>query len=500
MIAMPIKNKEHLTARQWVVLSLILLLGLVMRLSLLGKQSLWLDEMTSILVSQAPLIDVFQGRVFDNFSPPLYYVLLKMWGYLIPLDEIGLRLFSALIDFCNILLFWLLARHLFSPWRCLSAVAAYAFSPFLLYYAQEGRMYALLVFWVLIYSLTCMKIFIHERAIYRWSFLSGIILALGVYTHYYFAFFAIGLNLLALLFCRRSKVHIVAILCAGLCGIALFSPWIHIVSTLAHSGGQSFRVFNLLVLPYAVFRFIVGYAVFPLNMGIKADRVNEIIRHAPHIIVVFSVVILMLKEAVACKESEGRKVAASLLWLGLAPLLIAALISTRTPMLSERYLIVSLPFFILLLVSNVKLTGNRAVIVVFFSLLVWGNMNYFFSPSFGKAQWHDAAYFVADRAANSDLILIDPDYSTAVLKFYMNKSRRGQELLANVKPERRFSDLASSLDSDKKVILVSSGYKIGRGVEAELKRYLTLNDTKIFPLETGIVVSSWGIPGGMIKQ
>jgi hypothetical protein len=192
---------------------------------------------------------------------------------------------------------------------------------------------------------------------------------------------------------------------------------------------------------------------------------------------------------------------ASLAWIGLAPAFIAVLISIRSPMLSERYLIVSMPFFILLLFSYVRLTGSRVVLIMFFSLLAWGNFSYFFSPHFGKAQWRDAARFVADRAVRSDLILVDPSYSAVLFKHYLNKSQRGQELLYQVNSAGRVNEsgFPGDLDSYEKVILVSSGYYIGRGIETELARHRNLIDKKIFPLETGIVVSTWGKQGGTIK-
>ena len=68
----------------------VLMLGLVVRLIGLGHQSLWLDEMTSIQIASMPLGQILIGRGFDNHTPPLYYVLLHLFGQITPLTELGL--------------------------------------------------------------------------------------------------------------------------------------------------------------------------------------------------------------------------------------------------------------------------------------------------------------------------------------------------------------------------------------------------------------------------
>lgn len=495
-----IQKTAFLSRKQRVVLAGIFIAGFLLRVAWLDKQSLWLDEMTSILVSQAPLMDILQGRVFDNHTPPLYYVLLKLWGVFAPLDEIGLRLFSALVDAGSLFLFWLLGRRLFAPPRALLAVAAYAFSPFLIYYAQEGRMYSLMVFWVLGYSLLFLRMLSSEGRACYWVFATGIVLALGVYTHYYFAFFAVGLNFLGACLYLRTPRRLWGIFVAGAVGVVLFIPWLHIVAQLTHTEGQSFREFVFLVLPYSVFRFVVGYAVFPLNLGTKVDYMGEIIRNLPSIIVVFGIIAFMVKDALLGKNLEERRLAVSLAWLGLAPALIAILVSIKFSLISERYLLVGMPFFILLLFSQVHLTGRKVVPALFFALLAWGDFAYFFSPDFGKAQWRDAASFVAQTASDSDLIVTDPSYAMPILEYYLKRDADGSRLLGNLVPAGSVQPGSPVFGEPEGVILISSGYKIGSGADLTLGRYRKLKETKVFPLETGIVVSSWGKKFGSVKK
>ncbi len=182
---MQLNNKQELVPRPyWFVL--VAILGLAIRLIGMGRQSLWLDEMTSIQVAGEPLYKILKGQVFDNFTPPLYYVLLHFWGSIVPLTETTLRLPSALIDFCNIFLLMALCRHYISRISTFVVVSAYAISPFMLYYAQEGRMYTLVVFFAMVYCLALERIVRTERHLMVWTAVSGVVLALGVYTHYYF--------------------------------------------------------------------------------------------------------------------------------------------------------------------------------------------------------------------------------------------------------------------------------------------------------------------------
>ncbi len=481
------------------IVSMLFLAGAALRFTCLGRQSLWIDEMTSISLSSVPLLDLLTGKVFDNHTPPLYYLLLKVWGRFMVLDEVGLRSFSALVDCLNIVLFYFISKKFLPPNRLYLCLGAYVFSPFLIYYAQEGRMYSLLVFWVLVYSIFIWKMLSTETKILPWSLAVGSVIACGVYTHYYFAFFAIGTYVVAFHLRKRSPKHLRALIIAGVLSVVLFSPWISVVSGLAQSGGQIFRRFDLMVLPYAFFRFVAGYAVFPLNLGVKDERFAQILKNLPVIILTFSAVFWLLKDSIFRPDPLLKKLVLPLLVILSVPILVPLLISTKTPILSERYLIVCIPPFYMLLFLGNSAALRKTVLLMLFTVFLLGDFAYFFSSSFGKAQWRQCAGFVSRAASESDLIMFNPEFSSTIFKFYFSKTVRGKELLS--KSSFGYGGrMAGSPEDNRRIILISSGYRIGNGIEENLASRMDLIEKKTFPLETGIVVSIWDKRGERINE
>jgi len=83
----------------------------------------------------------------SDTSPPLYYLLLYAWTRLCGTSDAALRLFSVLWAMACFPLLWSLTRRIDSRHAAWVALTLFAAAPAALYYAAEGRMYALT--WVL---------------------------------------------------------------------------------------------------------------------------------------------------------------------------------------------------------------------------------------------------------------------------------------------------------------------------------------------------------------
>lgn len=403
----------------WPWFASVIALGFVLRMIGLSHQSLWLDEMTSIQVASSPLKLIWSGQIFDNHTPPLYYILLHLWGTIVTLNEFGLRLFSTCIDVLNIVLLQSLCFEFFSKRISLLIVSAYAFSPFMLYYAQEGRMYTLAVFFALLYAFTITRLIKAKTNWLLWSILAGTVLAMGVYTHYYLAFYAVGVFTAALFVVRRSHRQILSIVLSGLIGVLLFVPWIPVVLQLGGSEGQTFRTYTYSMIPYALFRFVIGYAVFPLNTQVKEQFLRSVIAHAPYLFAVFATLALLAWNMFQTVKLRDRMSAAAI-WVLAVPTVLGLLASLKVPMLSERYLIVSFPAFLFLCLAFQDFSRIQSMLAVglFFLMLLVGNIAYFYNPNFGKAQWREAAHFVQDSSNKDDVIVFHSGFVEDVFRYY----------------------------------------------------------------------------------
>ncbi len=121
--------------RQWFPLGLILLLAGGLYLYQLGAESLWSDEIISILDAEALPKIVKKER-------PLYYPLLRLWMFF-GTSDVWLRGLSVLFGLGSVLTIYLLGKKLFSKSTGLLAALLLALSPLFIFHFQEVRMYGL---------------------------------------------------------------------------------------------------------------------------------------------------------------------------------------------------------------------------------------------------------------------------------------------------------------------------------------------------------------------
>ena len=121
-----------------------------MRVYRLGDQSLWYDEAVTAQVAAQGIAELTRWTA-DDIQPPLYYYAVAGWTRLAGRGEWALRFPSAAFGVLTVALLAAAARRLFGRGRAgqvaaLAAALLAALSPLYVYYAQEARMYTLLVF------------------------------------------------------------------------------------------------------------------------------------------------------------------------------------------------------------------------------------------------------------------------------------------------------------------------------------------------------------------
>jgi hypothetical protein len=132
-------------AARWatVLLSVLTLVGALLRAWQIGDKSLWIDEAFSVWVARQPLAQGVSWLPRIDQHPPLYYALLHLWLGLGD-GPAAVRLLSALTSTLNIPVLYALGACLLGRKAGLLAATVLALSPFHVYLAQEARMYALL--------------------------------------------------------------------------------------------------------------------------------------------------------------------------------------------------------------------------------------------------------------------------------------------------------------------------------------------------------------------
>jgi mannosyltransferase len=117
----------------------------LLRFSTLHTQSYWYDEAVTVDILRRSFGGMLSGVAHSESTPPLYYVVAWAWSKLFGTSETGLRSLSAAVGTATVPVAFAAARTFVGRRSSLVASALVAVSPFLVWYSQEARAYALLV-------------------------------------------------------------------------------------------------------------------------------------------------------------------------------------------------------------------------------------------------------------------------------------------------------------------------------------------------------------------
>jgi uncharacterized membrane protein len=143
-------NKNSKKIKLNFILIAILTLAAILRFYHLGFQSPWLDELSTLKVSDPDL-------TFDNTDllvmtregfPHLYFLSLKFLSIVFGHTILTLRLFSAIFGLLSIYVTYLLNKELINEKAGYISAILIAVNGFHIYHSQEARAYTLLVFFI----------------------------------------------------------------------------------------------------------------------------------------------------------------------------------------------------------------------------------------------------------------------------------------------------------------------------------------------------------------
>jgi mannosyltransferase len=182
--------------------ALITALAALLRFATIGRQSFWYDETVTVWLVGKPFGTMLTAIPSSESTPPLYYVITWVWVRLFGVGEAGVRSLSALAGTLTVAVAYAAGRRLVSHRAGLIAAALAAVSPFLVWYSQEARAYALVAFF------SALSVLLAARAreaattpaIAGWALSASFALA----THY-FAVFLVTAEALWLLLAHRHR-------------------------------------------------------------------------------------------------------------------------------------------------------------------------------------------------------------------------------------------------------------------------------------------------------
>ncbi len=174
-------------------LLLVLLLAAGLRFYRLDTQSFWSDEGNAIRAAQRSIPLVIAAARGD-IHPPGYYLLLHFWRIPTGDSEFAVRALSVYIGLLTVALTGRLGRRMLGHGVGVGAAFLAAVSPLAVYYSQEARMYSLLGLISVASTDLLWSLFRRPRPLT--GLLYALVVAAGLYVHYFFPFILVAHNLL----------------------------------------------------------------------------------------------------------------------------------------------------------------------------------------------------------------------------------------------------------------------------------------------------------------
>ena len=409
-------------ARSWsaplhyAALAAIVLAGAWLRLTALSRQSLWFDEIDVVVRAQRPFQDVLHTFVAAGENGPLYNVLLAVWMRVAGVSEIAVRFPSAVAGVLALPLIYVLGRRLAGPTTGLFAAGLLSISPYHVWYSQEAKMYAFLVLLALGSTLLLVEALLRNRP--RWWVAYALVTTLMFYTHVasVLVFAGQALYLLATRRCWRGRergwLAAAAVLTLPYLPIALWA--LRVVS-----GGVS------------TWQPDVGLweAVHILGVKFAVNRSEPDIERRGALLYAGLVVVGILVWARQRRPERWWL----LLLSGAATLVVGLyLVSLRQSVFADRYAIVALPAYLLLIAAATAwlVRGRRSWPLGLFALsalvlCAWTPLrDVNRSGQAEKEDWRSAYADIAARAQPGDVLVIHPGYLVTTRAYYAQREPR----------------------------------------------------------------------------
>ncbi|HYC83048.1 MAG TPA: glycosyltransferase family 39 protein [Candidatus Paceibacterota bacterium] len=461
--------------RDWIILSGMMALILLLSGLFFANQSLRLDEAQSLWQTSRTPLGILR-IIAEDVHVPFYHLILHFWQQFLGSSVIIARFLSLTFFMLSVPAMYYLCRLAYSRSFALFTTLLIAVSPFLNWYGNEIRMYSLLTFVTILNQYFFLRIY-KQAGSGNWIFY-GLTAVFGIFTHYFFGLMlatqAIFFFLYSDRFPRKSLSRFASVAIA----IAItFVPWIFYVQSMGAAGNTkpsipeptSINVFNT----FSHFLF-----------GFQNDTINTIL------VSMWPLTVILGFLAVG----KGKKLTAETMYFILSvivPIAAVFILSiTYRPLYLSRYLILTLPslyIFISWIFStyspSVSKVAKSALLLVMFTTLTVQAVS---ATNPVREDYKDVAARLNAETKPQDIVIVTSPFTIYPLEYYY----RGHSKIATLPlwdryqvgpipafDESQLPNQVDQLKSHHKRAFVVMSYD--QGYHDKIKHYLDNNFKKL---------------------
>ncbi|SCL75645.1 oligosaccharyl transferase, archaeosortase A system-associated [Methanoculleus chikugoensis] len=386
------------------------LAGFLLRFYNLAGNSLWLDEAATLTFARQSLLGIWGSTAGGEFNPPLFYWLehgMLFFGE----SEFVLRFLPALFGVLTIPVIYYIGSEFRDRNVGLIAAALLTFSPFHIFYSQEARAYAPMLFFfsfALLFYVRANR----SNETRSWA-LFGFFSAIAFWMHFY-AIVPVAVLVLHALVTRVGEIRKdVRNVRSPILALAAF-----IVATLP-----------LLIVTFNLFMARTSSTPTFGMQGLDVIHMtlSQISGFSDFIMVPFLLLFLL---GVAYTWREDRNEALLLVFMMVLPLVASLILSSRMPMI-PRHLIFLLPIYFIGIASaypglHALVRDRRAVyLAITLVFLVSAPFLATYYTTLQKNDWRGFSMELGEMTGEGDLVVMLPSYMAQPLDYYYSNATDG---------------------------------------------------------------------------
>ena len=408
--------------RSYFILSLILFCAFVMRLWKIDFQSLWLDELHTMIESDPDSTwetMLFYLKCCDQ-QPPLYFSLVKISFALFGHTAISARLICVIAGTVSVWGMYLLGKEILNRNLGLISAVLTTINYYNLYYSQEARSYILAFLFATLSFLFLIRLL--KKMNIKNSILYAVFSLLLLYSHYYSLFVVasqIAVIVLLFFFTEKGqrKSYIKHFLLSGLIIAGGYLPWLPYLEAVSR--------INSFWAPLVPVTFVSDY-FFEYFGNMKFLKPILLLLLTVYLFKVFSA-----KKSLNSNPAKSNPLWFSFILLSiwivvtyLIPYLRSLLV---VPMLYPRYTIVVLPAFLIAIAYGIELINFKPLkVFVLSTFIILSLTTLLFSRRYytqvSKTQFREMTQFVVKNNTENypiidELVSWQHQYYFKALKF-----------------------------------------------------------------------------------
>jgi mannosyltransferase len=396
-------------------------LAILTRLYFATRLEIGLDDATSADIAALPLFAVLRFVVWNEPTMGFYYLLLHFWVRVVGSTPFALRTSSILFSVATVPAIYLLGCRLFNRPTGVGAAFILAANATAVEYAQQIKSYSLVILLVTVSSFLFVGLIEQPQAKVRNYWLFAVSGGLAVYAHMHAAFTLIAHAVSTLI---RRDVPWLRLFVSGAVMSAVVLPLPLI--TFSHYQGQSDWITPLRLKSILKFvPFICGAPLFQETASAVALTV--------------ACLLLVVAGALAIKAPKRWSFTFALNGL-LIPIGLSVLLSfaVRPGFFLPRYLLVCLPFLVLLLAVGIATFRHPPVAVcALVALELWqvGLRPMQYETPMVRTCWKEATDYIFSHATLGDGVVAARKYSAWLFWYYEGLRDARHDQLRLVFPE-----------------------------------------------------------------